>query len=93
MTDESGGGRPVAKLFGALLMAVGGLIVGLCGLCTAGFVVMTGKSDPSSAGGLLVIAAVVAGIPIVVGVLIFIGGRNLWRGPQPSQSSSSDVRS
>jgi len=91
MTEESGGGRPVAKLFGALLMAVGGLIVGLCGLCTAGFLVMTGSSDPGSAGGLLIIAAVVAGIPIAVGVLIFIGGRNLWRGPQPPRSSPTDA--
>lgn len=93
MTDESRNDRPVAKLFGALMMAVGGLIVGLCGLCTAGFLVMTGKSDPSGAVGLLVIAAIFAGIPIAVGVFIFIGGRNLWRGPKPQQSSPTDFRS
>jgi hypothetical protein len=92
MTDASGGERSVAKLFGALLMAVGGLIVGLCGLCTAGFLVMTANSDPGAAGGLLVIAAVVAGIPVAVGVLIFIGGRNLWRGPHPPRSSPTDTR-
>ncbi len=34
----SGGDRAVIKLFGAFLMAVGGLIVLLCGLCSLGVV-------------------------------------------------------
>ena len=85
MTNEDSG-RPVAKLFGALLMAVGGLIVGLCGLCSLAFM---GAMGVGNAAGMLFLVAIFAGIPIMVGIFIFIGGRNLWRGPRPQSAPSS----
>ena len=80
--------RAVARLFGAMLMAVGGLIVGLCGLCSFGFLAITiGGGGPASQAsqipGLFVMVAVIGGVPIGVGVLVFIAGRSLWRGPRP----------
>jgi hypothetical protein len=80
MTNEEGGGRPVAKLFGALLMAVGGLIMGLCGLCSLAFMVTMGAGDST---GMLFLVAIFAGIPIAAGAAIFFVGRSLWRGAQP----------
>ena len=80
MSDQD---RPVAKLFGALLMAVGVLIAGLAGLCSAGFLVMV-LSQPGSASGALTgipMILIFGGVPIAIGIGVFIGGRELWRGP------------
>jgi len=80
MTGESGGGREVAKLFGALLMAVGALIAGLCGLCSAVFLASAAASSPGVAVTMGGAALIFGGIPIGVGVTIFLAGRKLWRG-------------
>ena len=84
------GDRAVVKLFGALLMAVGGLVVLLCGLCSLGFLGMTLAStiqSPSTAAGMLAIvigaAAVFGGVPGLCGLAVFIWGRNLYRGRRP----------
>ncbi len=83
MTAESDGGRAIAKLFGALLMAAGGLIAGLCGLCSAVFLFSLAASDPSGVGGMAMVALFVGGIPTAVGVGLFLAGRKVWRGPPP----------
>ena len=80
MSDVS----PIQKFFGAALMAVGGLIAGLCGLCTLGvigFGVVDAFGGGSSAddlfGGILVVSFI-GGIPIALGVLLFVWGRSLF---------------
>jgi hypothetical protein len=83
MTAESDGGRAIAKLFGALLMAAGGLIAGLCGLCSAVFLFSIAASDPGGVSGMAMVALIVGGIPIAVGVGLFMAGRKVWRGPRP----------
>jgi len=80
VTDHDGG-RRVAKLFGALLMAVGGLMAALCGLCSAGVVIMSGANGVGGAAPAMMLALIFGGPPIVIGVGVFLWGRSLWRGP------------
>jgi hypothetical protein len=74
----------IVRLFGAMLMAVGGLIVVLCGLCSAAFLVnvLTSASQyGNSAGALSTILFIlpIGGVPILIGVGIFFWGRVLFR--------------
>jgi|HubBroStandDraft_1064217.scaffolds.fasta_scaffold00252_20 hypothetical protein len=77
------------KFVGALLMAVGGLMATLCGLCTLGFVGLT-IVDTVSAGtrqdfvvgfGVFVLfACLIGGVPTLFGAIIFYGG---WKMRNP----------
>jgi hypothetical protein len=78
------GGNPVVKLFGAMLMAIGFLVAALCGLCSLGFIGLgffSSFGQPNSAGALALVpvALLVGAIPVGFGVLLFIGGRSLYR--------------
>ncbi|MGR4863911.1 hypothetical protein [Caulobacter sp. LARHSG274] len=70
---------PIVRLFGAFLMAVGGLMAALCGLCSLTFIM----GAVVSGGGLeamastLVMALVLGGLPMGLGLLIFYAGRRL----------------
>lgn len=86
MIIEKGESRHVAKLFGALLMAVGALMVGLCGLCSAVFLVSTVGAASGAIGSMVMLALVFGGVPIAAGVAMFMFGRNLRRGTQSPQS-------
>lgn len=81
------------RLFGALLMAIGGLIAGLCGLCSLttflgmfASTIMTMRSGYS--GGLmglvwgLLLVGVVGGLPTFLGVMIFRAGLRRARAPR-----------
>jgi hypothetical protein len=76
---------PIVRLFGAFLMAVGGLMAALCGLCSLAFVVGTAVSGSGWDGmaGMLALALVLGGVPIGLGLLIFYAGRRL-RAKKPS---------
>lgn len=87
MATEKGVGEPVVKLFGGLLMAVGALMVGLCGLCSAAFLVVTLGGSPGAIGGMVVLALVVGGVPIAAGVALLLFGRRLWRGSKSPRES------
>jgi hypothetical protein len=79
------GDRVVAKLFGVLLMVVGGLIVVLSGLCSLGVLVMMGTSPGSNGGALIsgiAMVAVFGVVPLAVGAGVFLVGLFLWRGPR-----------
>jgi len=77
MSSDQDRRDPVARLFGALLMAVGALMMALCGLCSlAAVVFMASGSDP---GGSLLLVLVFGGAPIALGFGIFWLGRRLWR--------------
>jgi hypothetical protein len=82
-------GRTVAKLFGAMLMAVGVLIAGLGGLCSVGFLVMMVTEPGGSALNGIPVVLIFGGVPIAIGVGVFIGGRALWRGPPPPKVDSN----
>jgi hypothetical protein len=81
--DDDAPHRGVAKLFGALLMAVGGLIAGLCGLCSAGVLAITFSNGAGGIGPSMMLALIFGGPPILIGVGLFLWGRSLWRGPKP----------
>ena len=88
MSDPSRTGPSVvAKLFGALLMAVGGLITTLCGLCSAAILVAAianATKQPNlfaqNIGGSLVMVLLFGGVPIAFGVGVFLWGLALYRG-------------
>ena len=89
----TGDDRTVARLFGALLMVVGGLIAVLSGLCSLGLVVMMvahpgpGAAEVVSAMG---VVAIFGGIPLAVGGGVFLVGRSLWRGPKAADPRTFD---
>jgi hypothetical protein len=80
-------------MFGLLLMAVGGLIAFLCGLCTVvSMVVVTYVTEPFDymhqrapwLGPLIL-----GGIPTAVGAALFWVGRRIYRPPGPRRDHPS----
>lgn len=80
MSDQP---SPVQKFFGGLLMAIGGLMAALCGVCTLVFTVTSLTTSGEFAGpGMLFMVLPIGGIPAVVGALIAWAGWRLYR-PRP----------
>jgi hypothetical protein len=82
--SSKSGGNPVVKLFGAMLMAIGGLIATLCGLCSLGFMGFGVFGAFSQGGGvsalsMIPIALLAGAIPVGIGVALFVVGRGLYR--------------
>lgn len=83
------GERRVVRLFGAMLMVVGGLVVTLSGLCSALVIVgsvVSALTRPSPAAGLVQLAPIVlvfGGLPIGLGLVAFLVGRSFRRRPKP----------
>jgi hypothetical protein len=77
-------GSSVVRFFGAILMAVGGLVAVLSGGCTAVFVglglieIATSKSRGEDLG-LLFSFLFVGAAPFAVGALLFFAGRAMRR--------------
>jgi len=69
---------PTKRFFGAALTAIGGLMFGLCGLCTGVFLV-TGLM-PHEDAMFAVIALFVGGIPTLIGFFVMRAGLRLYRG-------------
>ena len=73
------------SFFGAALMAVGGLIALLCGLCTLTYFVMganslgKGGEEGSYAPIMMIASLLMGGVPTAVGVGLFFAGRGLRR--------------
>jgi|APAra7269096979_1048534.scaffolds.fasta_scaffold00622_21 hypothetical protein len=70
---------PVVRLFGALLMAVGVLIMTLCGLCSLAVLFSLAGGGGGEFGGMLSLVLVFGGVPIGVGFVLFWVGRTLRR--------------
>lgn len=74
-------GVSVIRFFGAILMAIGGLLAVLCGGCTTIFVgialweVFSGQTRGEDMQIILFSALFLGGIPIVVGAVLFFAGR------------------
>ena len=79
------------RFFGGLLMAIGGLIVLTCGLCSAGFLwnylLAPASGHFSNVVGLvsmtlvaIVVVAIFGGPPLAIGGALFWWGRNLQKG-------------
>jgi hypothetical protein len=85
MSDPS----PLRRFIGGLLMAVGGLIAGLCGLCTGGFELASihdlfsnTAQGPDNISIPVFVPLAVGIVPILIGVGLLFWGRHLMR-PSP----------
>jgi len=77
---------PTNRLFGLVLMTIGGLMATLCGLCSGGvFVLMVLPSNGSDAGLILVMMLLVGIAPMLLGIFIYQAGSRRYRGALPSQ--------
>jgi hypothetical protein len=66
---------PVRRFFGGALMAVGFLVMVLCGLCSA-CVFVVGLSDNALGGGdTLAMVLLMGGVPFAIGLGIFFTGK------------------
>jgi hypothetical protein len=68
----------MAKFFGVMLIALGGLMAGLCGLCT---LVVAGVSlslpqdqQGYGGGGMIPVALIIGGVPTVFGAVMIWAG-------------------
>jgi len=75
------------SLLGGLLLAVGILLAGVSGLCSLAFLVM-GIGDGGLAD-ILPLLLVVGGLPFVIGVGLFFGGRSLLRSARQEQEEGA----
>jgi hypothetical protein len=84
-----------ARFFGAALIAVGVLMMFLCGGCGAlffiAFTAQALSNNPEDLG-MLIMPIVLGGVPAGVGLLLFWAGRKL-RKPAPLASSPDDGQS
>ena len=83
---------PERRFIGYALAAVGGLMLGLAGLCSAGVLIATVASIGGSSFriedlfGMLLLVGGFGGIPMVIGFLVLRWGLRLTRAPRPSRS-------
>jgi hypothetical protein len=85
-SDLAENARRAGKRFlGGLLMAGGGLIALLCGLCSLVFLGVMVSSPGGGAGALgafltaLFVVGLIGGIPTAVGVILFVIGLRIFR--------------
>jgi hypothetical protein len=87
--DRPNGERPVARLFGVMLMVVGALIMALSGLCSLALVGATllalvrSPASLANLAGALPMVLVFGGGPFGVGLAIFFAGTRLRRARAP----------
>ncbi len=79
MTEPGPANDPMRSFFGWLLLLVGGLMMTLCGLCTAVFFVA--GLMPHGDASFTAMSLFIGGIPTAIGVGLFIAGRSLTRPP------------
>jgi hypothetical protein len=84
-------GATVAQFFGWLLMAVGGLIMLTAGGCSV-FVLLSSLGYPEGLPGMLMMILMFGGVPILVGLGLFLAGRHLAKAGAPRQSPPSRIR-
>lgn len=75
--NEARKGDPLGRFFAAAVIAVGALIFGLCGLCTAVFLVA--GVMPHGDSSFSFIALFVGGIPALIGFMILRFGLAMYR--------------
>ena len=77
---------PVQRFFGGALMAVGFLIMALCGLCSACGVVVGLTDETFKGGDTIALVLIFGGVPFLIGLGIFFAGKTL-RGKPPQTST------
>ena len=67
------------RILGLVLMAGGGMVALLCGLCTLGFgYLMVAQSNGPEMDG-LIIPLIIGGVPTGIGILVFWIGLSVYR--------------
>lgn len=81
------------KLLGGLLLAVGVLVAGACGLCSGWFLIatLTAPNGGDEASAMIALAAIVGGIPFMGGVGLVLAGRYLLRSRRPDYRPGDDT--
>lgn len=79
---------PTGSLAGRLLMVFGGLIATLSGLCTGGVAIIFLPESPTPGlmSSLIGSMMIFGGLPLLVGILLFVAGRNMLRRSRESES-------
>ena len=80
----------VTRFFGAALMAVGFLMMLLCGGCGAVFLVMfvgDGIAHPNDLAIGIATPLLLGGVPALLGLGLFVVGRGVRDGPKPPPSA------
>jgi hypothetical protein len=74
-------GSASGRFVGGLIMAFGGLIATLSGLCSAAFLAMmiSSPGDPSMFAFGVFVVGIIGGVPFAVGVALFFIGRSVYR--------------
>lgn len=87
--DDKGPTRPLLWRFvGGLLMAIGGVIALLSGLCSAVFVIgmlvelFSGRGSLGELLSIGLMVLIVGGVPFAIGFGLFVVGRNARRGSE-----------
>lgn len=79
-SDKAEADRMAGKRFlGLLLMAGGGMVALLCGLCTLAFGALAVSQGGRGFISGLALLLVVGGVPTAAGVLVFVIGRSIYR--------------
>jgi len=71
--EPANDGSPAGRFVGCLVTVLGGLMMTLCGLCTAFFLTM-GLTTHGTDYGITMLSLVIGGIPTLVGIAIFVAG-------------------
>lgn len=91
----SADGDNVRQFFGSVLLAGGVLIAGLCGLCTLVFMggaLFGGETHPFTPTDMVIMSAIIGGVPTVVGVVLALFGRSLLsKGAGPMDTDPMDT--
>ncbi len=89
--SEPPAAAPVAAFFGGALIAVGALMMFLCGGCGAVMLVLFavgGIAHPNDMP-MVLMPIVLGGVPALIGWGLFLAGRNLRRGGEPRPPPAS----
>jgi hypothetical protein len=84
------GSSAVALFFGWMLIVVGGLIGGLCGLCTLVFIgagVFSSATTGADASLDVILALVIGGLPTAIGAGIVFAGITVVRGTRAPRAT------
>ena len=76
------------RFLGCMLMAVGGMVALLCGLCTFWVAAMFSQGTGDT-GGALILPLVIGGVPAAGGVALFVVGLQMFREGQKRRNPSA----
>lgn len=77
------------RLFGGILLAVGVLLAGACGICSLA-VLLSGPSGSSPDGSMLGLVLLFGGPPVALGIMMIVGGLRMVRQTEAAAMGSDN---